>query len=100
MYLHDPVASVTRPDVRLIGYRRLELEPGESRRVTFRFHAELSAFTDRKGRRVVEPGDLELRLAASSAEVRHTSLLRLTGPVREVGTDRRLRCGTEVSPTE
>lgn len=87
MYLHDPVASVTRPDVRLIGYRRLELEPGESRRVTFRFHAELSAFTDRKGRRVVEPGDLELRLAASSAEVRHTSLLRLTGPVREVGTD-------------
>lgn len=28
LYLHDPVASVTRPDVRLIGYRRLELSPG------------------------------------------------------------------------
>ncbi|KQW17656.1 glycoside hydrolase family 3 N-terminal domain-containing protein [Streptomyces sp. Root369] len=100
LYLHDPVASVTRPDVRLIGYRRLELEPGESRRVTFRFHAELSAFTDRRGRRVVEPGDLELRLAASSAEVRHTALLHLTGPVRELGPDRRLRCETEVSQTD
>lgn len=97
LYLHDPVASVTRPDVRLIGYRRLELDPGESRRVTFRFHADLSAFTDRKGRRVVEPGDLELRLAASSADTRHTARLLLTGPVRELGPARRLRCETEVS---
>ncbi|MEU5095785.1 glycoside hydrolase family 3 N-terminal domain-containing protein [Streptomyces sp. NPDC020996] len=97
LYLHDPVASVTRPDVRLIGYRRLELEPGAAARVTFRFHADLSAFTDRSGTRVVEPGALELRLAASSAEVRHTARLTLTGPVRPLGADRRLRCETEVS---
>ncbi|MEU9590029.1 glycoside hydrolase family 3 N-terminal domain-containing protein [Streptomyces sp. NPDC048193] len=98
LYLHDPVASVTRPDVRLIGYRRLELAPGEARRVTFRFHADLSAFTDRAGRRTVEPGALELRLAASSADVRHTARLTLTGPARVLGPDRRLRCATEVSP--
>ncbi|MGW0756798.1 beta-xylosidase/alpha-l-arabinosidase [Streptomyces sp. NPDC002814] len=97
LYLHDPVASVTRPDVRLIGYRRVELEPGEASRVTFRFHADLSSFTDRAGRRVVEPGVLELRLAASSADVRHTARLELTGPVRELGPDRRLLCETEVS---
>ncbi|MEU6009239.1 glycoside hydrolase family 3 N-terminal domain-containing protein [Streptomyces sp. NPDC047453] len=99
LYLHDPVASVTRPDVRLIGYRRLELEPGESRRVTFRFHADLSAFTDRTGRRVVEPGDLELRLATSASDIRHTAHLTLTGPVREVGAERRLHCETETAPT-
>jgi beta-xylosidase len=97
LYLHDPVASVTRPDVRLIGYQRVELDPGEARRVTFRFHTDLSAFTDRSGRRVVEPGELELRLAASAADVRHTTRLTLTGEVREVGTDRRLRCETEIS---
>ncbi|MGW5656441.1 beta-xylosidase/alpha-l-arabinosidase [Streptomyces humi] len=96
LYLHDPVASVTRPDVRLIGYQRVELAPGESRRVTFRFHADLSAFTDRDGARVVEPGALELRVAASSAEVRATVRLRLTGPVRHPGPDRVLRCETEV----
>jgi beta-xylosidase len=97
LYLHDPVASVTRPDVRLIGYQRLHLEPGESARVTFHFHADLSAFTDRSGRRVVEPGALELRLGESSADVRHTARLVLTGPVRVLGVDRRLRCETEVS---
>ncbi len=96
LYLHDPVASVTRPDVWLIGYQRLELAPGEASRVTFRFHADLSAFTDRTGRRIVEPGALELRLAASSAEVWHTAGLRLTGPERVLGPDRRLRCETEV----
>ncbi|WP_406198426.1 glycoside hydrolase family 3 C-terminal domain-containing protein [Streptomyces sp. NBC_01017] len=97
LYLHDPVASVTRPDVRLIGYQRVELGVGEASRVTFRFHADLSSFTDRSGRRIVEPGVLELRLAASSADVRHTARLHLTGPVREVGAGRRLRCEAEVS---
>ncbi|WP_432192048.1 glycoside hydrolase family 3 N-terminal domain-containing protein [Streptomyces sp. bgisy027] len=97
LYLHDPVASVTRPDVRLIGYQRVELGAGEARRVTFRFHADLSSFTDRSGRRIVEPGALELRLGASSAEARHTARLQLTGSVRELGTNRRLRCESEVS---
>ncbi|MGK5693580.1 glycoside hydrolase family 3 N-terminal domain-containing protein [Streptomyces sp. URMC 128] len=97
LYLHDPVASVTRPDVRLIGYQRVRLAPGQAARVLFRFHTDLSAFTDRSGRRVVEPGALELRLAASSADVRHTAHLTLTGPVRVLGTDRRLRCETEVT---
>ncbi|MEV5952815.1 glycoside hydrolase family 3 N-terminal domain-containing protein [Streptomyces sp. NPDC051987] len=96
LYLHDPVASVTRPDVRLIGYQRVDAAPGASRRLTFRFHADLSAFTDREGARVVEPGDLELRVAASSAEVRAVTRLRLTGPVRRLGPDRVLRCTTEV----
>ncbi|GAA2949220.1 MULTISPECIES: beta-xylosidase/alpha-l-arabinosidase [Streptomyces] len=100
LYLHDPVASVTRPDMRLIGYQRVAAAPGEAARVTFRFHADLSSFTDRAGRRVVEPGALELRLAASSADVRHTARLTLTGPVRVLGTDRRLRCETEVSGVE
>lgn len=96
LYLHDPVASVTRPDVRLIAYQRMQLAPGESTRLTFHFHTDLSAFTDRTGRRVVEPGALELRLAASSADVRHTTRLNVTGPVRELGAERRLRCETEV----
>ncbi|MGW4755284.1 beta-xylosidase/alpha-l-arabinosidase [Streptomyces chartreusis] len=97
LYLHDPVASVTRPDVRLIGYQRVELEPGEARRVTFHFHTDLSSFTDRSGRRVVEPGELELRVGASSADVRHTARLQLTGSVRELGMDRRLRCEAGVT---
>ncbi len=45
LYLHDPVAQVTRPDVRLIGYARVDVEPGASRRVSFDVSADLSSFT-------------------------------------------------------
>ncbi|MBD9702651.1 glycoside hydrolase family 3 C-terminal domain-containing protein [Streptomyces sp. ID01-12c] len=100
LYLHDPVASVTRPDLRLIAYQRLELAPGGASRVRFRFHPDVSCFTDRAGRRVVEPGALELRLGASSADIRHAVTLTLPGPVREVGPDRRLHCETEVRAVE
>lgn len=90
LYLHDPVAQVTRPVVRLIGYARVALAPGAQRRVSFDVHAELSSFTGRCGRRIVEPGDLELRLSASSADVRDMVALRVTGDEREVDHSRRL----------
>jgi beta-xylosidase len=49
---------------------------------------------------VVEPGALELRLGASSTDIRHRVQLMLEGPVREVGPDRRLHCETEVRAAE
>ncbi|HKT02807.1 MAG TPA: glycoside hydrolase family 3 N-terminal domain-containing protein [Rugosimonospora sp.] len=90
LYLHDPVAQVTRPVVQLIGYARVSLEPGEARTVGFRVHADLTSFTGRAGDRVVEPGDIELRLSTSSAEHRYTVPVRLVGPERKVGHDRQL----------
>ncbi|MFD0026352.1 glycoside hydrolase family 3 N-terminal domain-containing protein [Streptomyces sp. NPDC058382] len=98
LYAHDPVAQVTRPDSRLIGYARVPLEAGQEARVRFRFHADLVSFTGIGGRRVVEPGALELRLAASSGaqDVRHTVRLRLTGPERTLDHGRRLVCDASV----
>jgi beta-xylosidase len=96
LYLHDPVAQVTRPVVRLVGYARVPLEPGESRRVSFTVHADLTSFTGRDGRRVVEPGELELRLSASSAEVRGVVRYRLVGRERVIGHDREMVAGVRV----
>ncbi|KIQ66706.1 beta-glucosidase [Kitasatospora griseola] len=96
LYLHDPVARTTRPDARLIGYARVPLGPGESRRVRFRFHADLASCTGPDGRRTVEPGEIQLRLAASSADVRHTVRLELTGPERELDHRRRMSCPVAV----
>jgi beta-xylosidase len=96
VYLHDPVAQVTRPVVRLIGYARVPLEAGESRQVEFDLHADLSSFTGRQGTRVVEPGDLEVRLSSSSALVRRAVPIRMVGPERVVGHDRRLTMGAKV----
>jgi len=90
LYLHDPIAQVTRPDVRLVGYARVHLAPEQSAQVSFRFHADLSAFTGIDGCRIVEPGDLELRLSKSSSDAVHCSRIRLTGPLRVVDSSRRL----------
>ncbi|MER6702877.1 beta-glucosidase family protein [Streptomyces fumanus] len=90
LYLHDPVASVVQPVQRLIGYHRLDLRPGEARRLRVTVPADLASFTGRDGRRVVEPGELELRLAASSAAPRLTARVTLTGAERHVDHTRRL----------
>ncbi|MDT0158126.1 glycoside hydrolase family 3 N-terminal domain-containing protein [Microbacterium sp. ARD32] len=67
LYGRDPVASVTRPVAQLLGYARVELAPGESRRVRFDVPATRFAFSDRRLVRVVEPGEV-LVWAASHAE--------------------------------
>jgi beta-xylosidase len=95
LYLHDPVGQVTRPVVRLVGYARVPLAPGEARRVTMRMPADLASFTGRNGRRIVEPGALELRLGASCLDIRHAATVELVGPEREV--DHRRRLTTEVT---
>ncbi|HYQ67109.1 glycoside hydrolase family 3 N-terminal domain-containing protein [Actinophytocola sp.] len=85
LYLHDPVAQVVRPVVKLLGYAKVRLAPGESRRVSFTVPPEATAFTGLSGRRIVEPGEVELRLAASAADVRQTFAATISGPVREIG---------------
>ncbi|MET9554395.1 glycoside hydrolase family 3 N-terminal domain-containing protein [Streptomyces sp. NPDC006645] len=93
LYLHDPVASVVQPVQRLVGYLRVPLAPGETARISASVPADLASFTGRDGRRIVEPGELELRLAASSTDTRLTARALLTGPVREVDHTRALHAG-------
>lgn len=90
LYLHDPVAQTTRPVVRLVGYARVALGPGESARVTFTVPADAASFTGVDGHRVVEPGDVELRFGRSSGEFVAALPLTMAGPERAVGHDRRL----------
>ncbi|WP_279329734.1 glycoside hydrolase family 3 N-terminal domain-containing protein [Streptomyces sp. OS603R] len=90
LYLHDPVASVVQPVRRLVGYTRVTLDAGEARRLTVTIPADLASFTGRDGCRVVEPGVLELRLSASSADPRLTTRVTLTGVTRHVDHTRRL----------
>ncbi|HWD62763.1 MAG TPA: glycoside hydrolase family 3 N-terminal domain-containing protein, partial [Humibacter sp.] len=96
LYLHDPVASVVRPVNRLVGYASVPLQAGASTTVTFEVSADLSAFTGRDYTRVVEPGELELRLGASSGDFRFALTVTLTGPVRVVDHTRELRSAVTI----
>jgi beta-glucosidase len=97
LYLHDVVAQVTRPVRQLAGFARVHLEPGAAVDVRFTVDADRTAFTGRDLQRVVEPGELELFVGTSSADLPCEARLRLTGALRVVGPDRRLVTPVEVS---
>jgi beta-glucosidase len=88
VYLHDPVAEVARPVQQLIAAARVDLAPGETRAVAMDLHADLTSYTGRAGCRQVDPGEAELRVGASSADIRAALAVTLTGPRRLVGHDR------------
>ncbi len=96
LYLHDPFASVVRPVQRLIGFARLALEPGEAARVSFEVHPDLTSFTGVAGRRIVEPGRIELGFGRSSTDIVATLPVDLTGAVREVDHTRVLHPGLQM----
>ena len=67
LYGHDVLGTIARPVVQLLGYARVELEPGESRRATFSVPATRFAFSDRRLVRIVEPGDVEVWVGSHAA---------------------------------
>ncbi|NUS50927.1 MAG: glycosyl hydrolase, partial [Nocardioidaceae bacterium] len=90
LYLHDPVAQVARPERQLVGFARVPLEPGEARDVVFTVAADRTAYTGPGLDRIVEPGDVRLLVGTSVADLPGWVTVRLVGPTRVVGHDRRL----------
>jgi beta-xylosidase len=100
LYLSDPVAQVVRPARWLAGFARVPLEPGQARRVTFRLHADRTAFTGRNpstGIRVVEPGEIRVGVGGASDELPLQGSFMLCGPERSVGPGRVLDTPAEAS---
>jgi len=88
LYVRDEEATVARPVLELRGFRRVMLEPGERRRVTFRLSAEQFCYTGADLRRVVEPGTITLSVGTSSTDRPLATTIQLAGPVVEI-RDRR-----------
>ena len=67
LYGRDLVGSVVRPVAQLLGYARVELEPGQARRVRFDVPTARLAFSDRNLRKIVEPGEIQVWVGSHSA---------------------------------
>jgi beta-glucosidase len=80
LYVHDLVASVVRPEGQLVGFARLYLEQGATRRVVFSVHPSRLAFYDQDMRFVTEPGEFRFSVGASSTDIRAEETVELTGP--------------------
>ena len=78
LYLRDDVASVAQPVRSLKGFRRVSLQPGESRTVTFRLGPDAFSLYDRQMRKIVEPGSFSI-FAGTDSEAALTARVDVTG---------------------
>ncbi len=84
LYVSDPVASVTRPVTQLVGFARVDLEPGAALRVSFAVHTDRLAFTGRGLERIVEPGEFAFRVGTAGDTYAGPVSMQLIGPTRVV----------------
>src|SRR5882724_9265815 len=69
LYIRDEVSSVTRPVKELRGFRRISLDPGETKTVEFILGPDELSFLNRDMRRVVEPGTFRVMVGGNSDEL-------------------------------
>ncbi len=70
MYVADKVASVAQPQITLRGFQKVNLKAGESRRVTFTLGFDELSIINADMKRVIEPGDFDIMIGASSQDIR------------------------------
>jgi beta-glucosidase len=68
LYIHDRVASVTRPVRELKAFRKVALAPGQSEVVRFTLTPADLAFYGLGNRPIAEPGTFDVWIAASAED--------------------------------
>lgn len=71
LFQTDEVGRITRPASQLVDFKRVELKPGESRKIRFQLLAkDLCTYPDGEGREVTEPGFHRLRIGSEQIRIR------------------------------
>ena len=73
LYVRDLVGSLTRPVLELKGFQKVELQPGESREVSFTLKPSDLAFYTAAGRWEAEPGGFEVFAGGNSRDLKKAS---------------------------
>jgi beta-glucosidase len=89
LYAVDPVAQVSRPVRSLLGFAKVELDPGERAEVHFEVHTDRLAFTSFDGNLIVEPGEVHLDAGSSSLDTPTHAIVEIVGRIRTVEAPRR-----------
>lgn len=77
MYLQDKFGSVVRPIIELKDFQKIKLEVGESKTIKFTIDNQKLSFYNSKLEFKSEPGDFELMIGSSSADIRLRSNFEL-----------------------
>jgi beta-glucosidase len=84
LYVHQRLASVTRPLMQLQAFRRITLKAGERRTVEFTVTPAMLSMLDMDMHKVVEPGIFDIMVGPSSDQTT-TAKLAVTGVHGETG---------------
>ena len=76
LYLRDLVASTTRPIIELKGFELVELQPGETKEVTFEIKNDLLEFYNAEKKWTSEPGEFRVMVGGNSVDLK-TDTFRL-----------------------
>ena len=68
LYIKDLIGSVVRPDKELKAFKKIELQPGETKQVSFIINPEILKFTRADMKFGYEAGDYTVQVGTSSAE--------------------------------
>ncbi|QBM23129.1 beta-glucosidase [Citrobacter arsenatis] len=82
LYVHDKVASMVRPVKELKAFQRVTLDPGACATLTFYVPVDMLNFTRRDGKRVVEPGEFDLMVGNSSANIWASTTVNVVGTLQ------------------
>ncbi len=78
LYIRDLISSVTRPVKELKGFKKVNLLPGESKTVALNLSTDDLRFHNRQMKYVVEPGEFEIMIGASSDDIRLKESITVT----------------------
>jgi len=77
LYLKDKFGSVVRPVLELRDFQKVKLNAGESKTIEFTIDKEKLSFYNNKMEWTAEPGDFELMIGSSSADIKLKSAFEL-----------------------
>lgn len=69
LYIHDELASVSRPVMELRGFRRIHLQPGETKQVEFILLPQHLEMLDIDMNYTIEPGDFAIMVGSASDQI-------------------------------
>jgi beta-glucosidase len=96
VYVRDLSASLVRPVKELKAFRRVTLGPKQRAAITFSIPVDMLNFTDKQNDRIVESGDFEIMVGASSSDIRLKSRVEVVGETRVLGRHWRMESHANV----
>jgi beta-xylosidase len=96
VYVRDVYASLVRPVKELKGFKRVSLQPKQRALISFAIPVDMLNFTNTENQRMVEPGEFEILIGASSSDIKLKGRIVVSGRNRVLERMWRMESQAEV----